>query len=161
MTLPQILDRLERQHGKPKLRGPRDAYEMLLHRNCGYPQSDGRCDKGFGALKEKIGLLPKNILGAPDRRLAEVLRGAAASVLTAEAARRRNLQEQQAVVRAVRGFCGVRAFSTQAEIILVECDELTKPTQPRSLHRSRISQSLQTLYHGGVRVREVADENSA
>ena len=86
MTLPQILDRLERQHGKPKLRGPRDAYEMLLHRNCGYPQSDERCDKGFGALKEKIGLLPKNILGVPDRRLAEALRGSV--MIPAVAARR-------------------------------------------------------------------------
>lgn len=69
-----ILDRLEQFYGKPKRPSPTDPYEMLLHRNCGYPQSDERCDKGFRALKEKIGLAPQKILDAPDAKLREVMR---------------------------------------------------------------------------------------
>ena len=60
--------------GKPKPPPPIDPYEMLLHRNCGYPQSDERCDKGFRALKTEIGLAPLKILDAPDAKLREVMR---------------------------------------------------------------------------------------
>jgi endonuclease III len=69
-----IFNRLEKFYGKPKPAHPTDPYEMLLHRNCGYPQSDERCDKGFRALKEKIGLAPQNILDAPAAKLREVMR---------------------------------------------------------------------------------------
>jgi endonuclease III len=73
-ALAAIFDRLEKFHGKPKPPHPTDPYEMLLHRNCGYPQSDERCDKGFRALKKEIGLAPKKILDAPDAKLREVMR---------------------------------------------------------------------------------------
>ncbi|MGB7025547.1 MAG: hypothetical protein WBD73_17295, partial [Candidatus Acidiferrales bacterium] len=43
----RILDRLEKHYGPPKPPYPTDPYEMILHRNAGYPQSDERCDKGF------------------------------------------------------------------------------------------------------------------
>lgn len=72
--IPAIFDRLEKFYGKPKPPEPTDPYEMLLHRNCGYPQSDDRCDKGFRALKSEIGLAPHKILDAPDAKLRDVMR---------------------------------------------------------------------------------------
>jgi endonuclease III len=75
MNLKQILDLLEKFHGKPKRPQPTNPFEMILHRNCGYPQSDDRCDKGFQALRETVGLRPADILAAPDAQLAAALRG--------------------------------------------------------------------------------------
>lgn len=72
--LEKILTRLEKLYGKQKPVGPTDAYEMVLYRNAGYPQSDERCMKGFEALKTGIGLRPEEILAAPHKKLAEVLR---------------------------------------------------------------------------------------
>jgi endonuclease-3 len=72
--LAKLLDRLEKFYGKPKPPSPTDPYEMVLHRNCGYPQSDALCDKGFAALKKEIGLRPKDILAVPDAKLAAVMR---------------------------------------------------------------------------------------
>lgn len=72
--LPAIFDRLEEFYGKPVLPKPTDPYEMLLHRNCGYPQSNDRCDKGFRALKKEVGVAPKKILEASDSKLREVMR---------------------------------------------------------------------------------------
>ena len=71
----RVLERLEKFYGKPKAPKPIDAYEMVLHRNCGYPQSDANCDKGFAALKREIGLRPQEILDAPVAKLREVMRG--------------------------------------------------------------------------------------
>src|SRR6185437_15815752 len=70
----QILDRLEKHYGPPKRPYPTDPYEMILHRNAGYPQSDERCDKGFQALKKQIGLAPKKILAASDEALRDAAR---------------------------------------------------------------------------------------
>jgi len=72
--LGKILKRLEKFYGKQKPVGPTDAYEMVIYRNSGYPQSDARCGNGFEALKREIGLRPEEILAAPDARLAEVMR---------------------------------------------------------------------------------------
>jgi endonuclease-3 len=78
MKLTKLLDRLEKFYGKPVMRGaslgPTDPYEMVLHRNAGYPQSDANCDKGFQALKNTIGLAPEKILAAPPAKLVEALR---------------------------------------------------------------------------------------
>ncbi|HEV2491020.1 MAG TPA: hypothetical protein VGT03_14535 [Candidatus Acidoferrales bacterium] len=54
--LVRILDQLEKFYGPQKPSVPTTPYEMVLHRNCGYPQSDARCDKGFANLKKEIGL---------------------------------------------------------------------------------------------------------
>jgi endonuclease III len=70
----KILARLEKYYGRPKMPHPTDAYEMVLHRIAGYPQSDANCDKGFAALKKQIGLSPKKILAADPAKLAEALR---------------------------------------------------------------------------------------
>jgi endonuclease-3 len=82
MKLTKLLDRLEKHYGKPTLTGaksaanlgPTDPYEMVLHRNAGYPQSDVNCDKGFQALKRAVGLAPEKILAAAPSKLAEALR---------------------------------------------------------------------------------------
>jgi endonuclease III len=79
-NLATIFDRLAKFYrlpslkGKPKPPPPTNPYEMLLHRNCGYPQSDERCDRGFAALKKEIGLSPQTILDASDAKLREVMR---------------------------------------------------------------------------------------
>lgn len=72
--LSAIFDRLEKIYGKTAPPKPTDPYEMLLHRNCGYPQSDERCDEGFRALKKEIGLAPQKILDASDGKLRQVMR---------------------------------------------------------------------------------------
>jgi endonuclease III len=72
--LTKILDRLEKYYGKPKAASPSDPYEMVLHRICGYPQSDVNCDKGFHALKKQIGTSTRAILDAPDAKLSAALR---------------------------------------------------------------------------------------
>ncbi|HYL11373.1 MAG TPA: hypothetical protein VEU31_11595 [Candidatus Acidoferrales bacterium] len=74
MRLAKLLDRLEKFYGKPKRPHPTDPYEMVLHRICGYPQSDALCAKGFQALRKEIGLRPEEILAAPWAKLAEAMR---------------------------------------------------------------------------------------
>jgi endonuclease III len=94
MTLAQLLDRLEDFYGKPKSASPTDPFEMVVHRNAGYPQSDDRCDKGFQSLKQEIGLTPRKILAAPDANLAAALKG---SGMNPEL-RARRLKESAALV---------------------------------------------------------------
>jgi endonuclease-3 len=70
----RVLARLEKFYGRPKTPRPVDAYEMVLHRNCGYPQSDVNCDKGFQALQKEIGLRPADILAASAEKLQVAMR---------------------------------------------------------------------------------------
>src|SRR5262249_16863556 len=101
MKLSKILDRLEKAYGKAAERGPKDAYEMLLHRNCGYPQSHERCDNGFRALKEQVGLSPTEILAASDARLAKVFRESKSGMVPEKRAQR--LKEVAAMVQMKHG----------------------------------------------------------
>lgn len=96
MTLAQLLDRLEEFHGKPKPPQLTDPFEMVVHRNAGYPQSDERCDKGFHSLKKGIGVTPEKILAVPDAKLAAALKG---SGMNPEL-RARRLKESAALVEA-------------------------------------------------------------
>jgi endonuclease III len=70
----RLLDTLEAHHGAPLEPHPTDAYEMILHRNAGYPQSDLRCDAGYSALEKAIGTSPQKILAAKEAKLVEALR---------------------------------------------------------------------------------------
>lgn len=72
--LARILDRLEKEYGKQKPTEPSDPYELVLHRNAGYPQSDANCARGFAALKTQIGLKPADILRAADAGLRSATR---------------------------------------------------------------------------------------
>ena len=69
-----ILEALEKTYGPQKAAGPTDPYEMIVYLNCGYPASDASCSKGFDALKQEVGLTPKEILAAPKAKLAKLLR---------------------------------------------------------------------------------------
>ena len=70
----KVLERLEKFYGKPKTPRLTDAYEMVLHRTSGYPQSDANCEKGFAALKKEVGLRPADILKAPVEKLRAAMR---------------------------------------------------------------------------------------
>ena len=80
--LAEVIDRLEKFYGKPKtpksilrsLTGRTDPYEMIVYTTCGYPASDAACAKGFAALKKEVGIRPADILGAPEKKLVEILR---------------------------------------------------------------------------------------
>jgi endonuclease III len=69
-----ILDRIEEAYGPVRSGEPRDAYELILYRNSGYPQSDANCASGFKALKTDIGLEPSTILASKVARLRKALR---------------------------------------------------------------------------------------
>jgi endonuclease III len=69
-----ILEALEKMYGPQHAAGPADPYEMIVYLNCGYPASDAACAKGFDALKQEVGLSPKEILAAPKSKLVKVLR---------------------------------------------------------------------------------------
>ena len=71
--LTQILEVLEKMYGPQKLVGPKDPYEMIVFLNSGYPASDAKCAKGFGALKREVGVQPKKLLAASNARLAKLM----------------------------------------------------------------------------------------
>lgn len=94
MTLAQVLNRLKEFYGKPKPPPIADPFEMVVHRNAGYPQSDERCNKGFESLKKEVGLTPEKILAVSDAKLAAALKG---SGMNPEL-RARRLKESAALV---------------------------------------------------------------
>jgi endonuclease III len=61
-------------YGPQYAAGPTDPFEMIIYLNCGYPASDAACSKGFDALKQELGLSPKEILAAPKSKLVKLLR---------------------------------------------------------------------------------------
>ena len=73
-NLNEILEALEKMYGPQHAAGPADPYEMLVYLNCGYPASDASCSKGFDALKQEVGLSPREILAASKTKLAKLLR---------------------------------------------------------------------------------------
>ena len=72
--LAKVLDRLEKHYGKPTKPWPTDPYELVIHRNSGYPQSDSNCAKGYEALRSEIGIKPSQILSASNAKLIKVMR---------------------------------------------------------------------------------------
>jgi endonuclease III len=70
----EIFDSLEKMYGPQHAVGPNDPYEMILYLNCGYPATDASCSKGFDALKQDVGLSPKEILSAAKSKLVKILR---------------------------------------------------------------------------------------
>ena len=47
---------------------------MIVFLNCGYPATDTLCSKGFEALKQEVGLSPREILALSEAKLAKLLR---------------------------------------------------------------------------------------
>ena len=74
ITVPEILDLLERHHGKQTPWWPTDPYEFLIWWHCGYPQSDDRCVKGWAALTSQVGTSPRTLLAAKPAELASALK---------------------------------------------------------------------------------------
>ena len=73
LSVPAILDVLERHHGKQSAWWPTDPYEFLVWWHCGYPQSDERCAKGWAALTSQVGTSPAALLAAKPAKIAAAL----------------------------------------------------------------------------------------
>ena len=66
-----VIQRLQSSYGRPK--PPKtDPFELILWENVAYLLSDDRRKAAFEALRERVGLTPKAILGAPQTTLLEI-----------------------------------------------------------------------------------------
>lgn len=68
------MDTLESFYGKQRSEVPADPYEFLVWWHCGYPASEERCTKGWQSVSSKIGIAPKQLLGAKTAILAGALK---------------------------------------------------------------------------------------
>ena len=67
----QVIARLQSTYGRP--RPPKsDAFELILWENVAYLLSDERREAAFEALRERVGLTPKQILAAQQATLLEI-----------------------------------------------------------------------------------------
>jgi len=71
-SLPELLDRLERHHGKPRRPLPRRALDWVLWENAAYLVPDERRTAAYRALERATGLRPEGILGLPREALREL-----------------------------------------------------------------------------------------
>ena len=74
LTVPEVLDQLERLYGKQTPAWPTEPYLFLLWWYCGYPTSDAACTKGWKELTTQIGTDPEAILAARPAALASALK---------------------------------------------------------------------------------------
>jgi endonuclease-3 len=74
LTIPKLLDKLEKFYGNAEPCWPVDPYEFIVWWHCGYPASDTTCTKGWDKLKSEVGIERHNLLEATPRRLASVLK---------------------------------------------------------------------------------------
>jgi endonuclease III len=70
----EVLDKLEQCHGPQEPCWPVEPYEFLIWWHCGYPASDVTCARGWDALKKRVGIGPRQILGARQTNLADALK---------------------------------------------------------------------------------------
>jgi len=73
-TIPELLDKLEKFHGKQEPCWPVDPYEFIMWWQCGYPASDKSCAKGWDKLQREVGIEPCDILAATTRQVASALK---------------------------------------------------------------------------------------
>lgn len=73
-TTSEVLDKLEKFHGKQGPSWPVDPYEFIVWWHCGYPASDAACTKGWNKLKSEVGIGPDELLAATPRKLASALK---------------------------------------------------------------------------------------
>jgi len=69
-----VLATLEQFYGLQEPSFPTAPYEFLVWWHCGYPASDGACEKGWKSLKEQVGIEPARLLAAKPAQLAAALR---------------------------------------------------------------------------------------
>lgn len=74
ISIPGLLDKLEKFYGKQEPCWPVDPYQFIVWWHCGYPPSDAACTKGWNQLKSQVGIEPHNLLAATRRKLAAALR---------------------------------------------------------------------------------------
>ena len=74
LTIPKLLDKLEKFYGKQEPCWPVDPYEFIVWWHCGYPAGDTTCMKGWDKLNSEIGVEPQNLLEATPRKLASALK---------------------------------------------------------------------------------------
>lgn len=72
-TLEPILDALEAHYGPQLPLAPTDPYQFLVWWHCGYPPSEARCEQGWQALSQEIGVDPLVLRAARPARLARAL----------------------------------------------------------------------------------------
>ena len=73
-SLEPILDSLEAHYGPQLPLAPTDPYQFLLWWHCGYPPSEARCEQGWQALRQEVGIAPQVLRAARPARLAHALR---------------------------------------------------------------------------------------
>ena len=73
-SIPTLLDKLEKFHGKQKPCWPVDPYEFIVWWQCGYPASDATCAKGWDNLKRQVGVEPQQLLAATTRKVASAIK---------------------------------------------------------------------------------------
>jgi endonuclease III len=74
LTLPRLLDELERYYGKQAASWPVDPYAFIVWWQCGYPPSDTACAKGWEKLTSAVDIEPQAILQASASKLAALLK---------------------------------------------------------------------------------------
>ena len=74
VSIPDVLDKLEKFYGPQQPTFPADPYEFLVWWHCGYPASDTACEKGWNKLKEQVGTTPQRLLDAKPAQLAAALK---------------------------------------------------------------------------------------
>ena len=74
LTIPKLLDELEKRYGKQEARWPVEPYEFLVWWHCGYPASDEACARGWDKLRRDIGSEPHELLKATQQQLCSALR---------------------------------------------------------------------------------------
>jgi endonuclease III len=74
ISIPDLLDKLQKFYGKQEPCWPVDPYEFIVWWHCGYPASDAACTNGWENLKSQVGIEPHNLLEATPRKLAFALK---------------------------------------------------------------------------------------
>lgn len=74
ISVPDLLDRLEKFYGPQEPAFPVEPYEFLVWWHCGYPASDAACEKGWKHLKQQVGIEPHQLLAASPAKIAAALK---------------------------------------------------------------------------------------
>ena len=74
LTIPRLLDRLQKFYGPREPSFPTDPYEFLVWWHCGYPASDAACAKGWEKLTREVGIEPGKLLRATPSQIASALK---------------------------------------------------------------------------------------
>ncbi len=74
LTVPKLLDALERYYGKQAPSWPVDPYAFIVWWQCGYPPSEAACARGWEQLRSEVEIEPQRLLRATTSKLASLLR---------------------------------------------------------------------------------------